>query len=405
MVMVVKSEWHQVERRDGIDIDVDILQEIYPDYDEEQIQEILDGLESGEHDIDEIISDAFDNDVELDWQYLNQDDWWTDRKGGYEITYKVEDWEYRKEYESPKTHKCTKCRWTGTRWETRTLHLNEDGSIHQEDDLEFDSTKDVCPMCDSDVELTPEGIEIQEKSNKLSKELDEMYPDEADESEQVEETVETTYQRVHPAGEYTIRIWGRTLEAGIGNITEAQYEYWSDDDHMYDLSDALDGSYDYEENKAPEDAKFECEGYYDFNDVADFYGYEEDDVLITITDSNNNEIYRGNFSGIFELGHGDEDTYWDCSEEVDEMYPNSYGNGFFLMYKQGGKGSCMQHTITVTEEFDLAKFKIHTVDVDGISHVKTVFYGDEELDDQGMDSEHDNWRGQWSDFQVHKINR
>ena len=28
-------------------------------------------------------------------------------------------------------------------------------------------------------------------------------------------------------------------------------------------------------------------------------------------------------------------------------------------------------------------------------------YDGEELDDQGMDSEHDNWRGQWSQFDVY----
>lgn len=90
MVTVVKSEWHQVERRYGLDIDEDILSEIYPDLDDEQITELLTNLESGEADIDDVINDAWDNDVELEWDWLDEDDWWTDRKGGYEVTYKVE---------------------------------------------------------------------------------------------------------------------------------------------------------------------------------------------------------------------------------------------------------------------------------------------------------------------------
>jgi len=174
MVMVVKSEWHQVEKRDGADITLEILEEIYPDMDEDELQNILDGLVSGDTDIDELISDAWENDVELDWQYLNQDDWWTDRKGGYETTYKVEDWEYREEYQLPKTHKCTKCRWVGTRYESLTLHLNEDGSIHKEDDLEFHSTKEVCPMCDSDLELTEDGIAEEERRKKVYAEIEKM---------------------------------------------------------------------------------------------------------------------------------------------------------------------------------------------------------------------------------------
>jgi len=174
MVMVVKSEWHQVEKRDGIDITLEILEEIYPHSDEDELQSMLDGLVSGDTDIDEVINDAWENDVELDWQYLNQDDWWTDRKGGYEVTYKVQDWQYREEFQFPKTHKCTKCRWTGTRWETLTLHLNIDGSIHEEDDLEFNLTKDVCPMCDSDLELTEVGKEHEEEQKQVEKELDEI---------------------------------------------------------------------------------------------------------------------------------------------------------------------------------------------------------------------------------------
>jgi hypothetical protein len=90
MVTVVKSEWHQVEKRYGFLIDEEILSEIYPDLDDEEIAELLTNLESGEADIDDIINDSWDAGVDLDWEWLDEDDWWTDRKGGYEVTYKVE---------------------------------------------------------------------------------------------------------------------------------------------------------------------------------------------------------------------------------------------------------------------------------------------------------------------------
>jgi hypothetical protein len=91
MVTVVKSEWHQVEKRYGVDIDEDILSEIYPDLDDEEIEIKLAELESGEVDIDEVIGDADDVGVDLDWDWLDEDDWWTDRKGGYEVTYEVQE--------------------------------------------------------------------------------------------------------------------------------------------------------------------------------------------------------------------------------------------------------------------------------------------------------------------------
>lgn len=90
MVNVVKSEWHQVEKRYGLEIDEGILSEIYPDKEEDEIEVILKGLEDGTYDIEDIINDAYEEGVDLDWDWLDEDDWWTDRKGGYEVTYEVQ---------------------------------------------------------------------------------------------------------------------------------------------------------------------------------------------------------------------------------------------------------------------------------------------------------------------------
>ncbi len=91
MVTIVKSEWHQVERRYAIDFDEVLLAEIYPDLDEDEIAEKLRQLEAGELDCEEVVNDSWSQDVDLDWDWLDEDDWWTDRKGGYDVTYKVEE--------------------------------------------------------------------------------------------------------------------------------------------------------------------------------------------------------------------------------------------------------------------------------------------------------------------------
>jgi hypothetical protein len=88
MVQVIKSEWHSVEKRYSAEIDEDILSEIYPDADEDEIQQMLQDLESGDMSIDTVIEDA-GWDVDIDWDWLDEDDWWTDRKGGYDVTYEV----------------------------------------------------------------------------------------------------------------------------------------------------------------------------------------------------------------------------------------------------------------------------------------------------------------------------
>jgi hypothetical protein len=88
---VIKSEWHQVEKRYETEVDEITLSDIYPDLDEVEIGEIMDELESGERTIEDIIEAAFNNDVDIDWDWMDEDDWWTDRKGGYEVTYEVSD--------------------------------------------------------------------------------------------------------------------------------------------------------------------------------------------------------------------------------------------------------------------------------------------------------------------------
>ena len=151
MVSVVKSEWHQVEKRYGLDIDADLLSEIYPELDEDAIAAKLAQLESGEEDVEDVLDEAQDNDVEIEWDYLNEDDWWTDRKGGYEVTYKAENWEVHQDYVAPITHKCTKCKWSGASYASAWSWEDKDGN-------EIDEPIKLCPMCDSVVELTEIGV-------------------------------------------------------------------------------------------------------------------------------------------------------------------------------------------------------------------------------------------------------
>jgi len=89
MVWIVKSEWHSVEKRYGAEIDESLLSEIYPDKDEDEIATMLQEIADGEADLEEIMSAAF-GEVDIDWDWLDEDDWWTDRKGGYDITYEVQ---------------------------------------------------------------------------------------------------------------------------------------------------------------------------------------------------------------------------------------------------------------------------------------------------------------------------
>lgn len=87
---IIKSEWHSVEKRYAIDIDENVINEIYEDATVEEIEEIMRQLKEGELNASTVIEDAWTNDVTIGWDWLDEDDWWTDRKGGYDVTYEID---------------------------------------------------------------------------------------------------------------------------------------------------------------------------------------------------------------------------------------------------------------------------------------------------------------------------
>ena len=139
-------------------------------------------IENGEVDIDTIIGEAYDNDVEIQWEF-QYDDCWTDRKGGYEVTYELGDddsW-VEPDKEPEPTHKCTKCRWVGQSYETRTQYYRADGTVIEDyygSDEESDHDEEVCPMCDSELTFTDHGKQEHEERAKRMAEIDAMFADE-----------------------------------------------------------------------------------------------------------------------------------------------------------------------------------------------------------------------------------
>ena len=88
MVQVTKHEWHQVDAQYVVDFDEELLSEIYPELDETEIQVILTGLQDGTYDIQDVINEADENGIDIEWD-SHYEDWWTMRKGGYEVTYDI----------------------------------------------------------------------------------------------------------------------------------------------------------------------------------------------------------------------------------------------------------------------------------------------------------------------------
>jgi Zn finger protein HypA/HybF involved in hydrogenase expression len=171
MVTLVKHEWHSVDSQFAIELDEALLSEIYTDLDETEIENLMKRIEIGEVSVEEIVEAAWENDVELEWD-RQYDDWWTERKGGYDVTYELGDESSWVTPDTPPepTHKCTNCKWTGRSYEGDWVWEDKDGN-------ELKEAKQVCPYCESDLELTEHGKVEEEASKKRMAELDVMFSD------------------------------------------------------------------------------------------------------------------------------------------------------------------------------------------------------------------------------------
>ena len=114
MVTLVKHEWHQVDSQYAIELDEDLLSEIYPDLKKKEIKKLLKDIENGDADFEDVLNDAWENDIDIEWEH-QYDDNWTMRKGGYDVTYELGDedsWHHEPPPPEP-THKCTRCKFKG----------------------------------------------------------------------------------------------------------------------------------------------------------------------------------------------------------------------------------------------------------------------------------------------------
>lgn len=169
MVTLVKHEWHQVDRQYAIELDEALLSEIYPGLDEDEIATMLQQIEDGEIEVEEVVNYAWETGVDLEWDH-QYDDCWTDRKGGYDVTYEVGDessWS-APEVPAEPTHKCTKCKWKGQSYDAEWKWEDDKGNA-------LDEAKHVCPYCESDITLTEEGVLKENESRKRLAEIEAMF--------------------------------------------------------------------------------------------------------------------------------------------------------------------------------------------------------------------------------------
>jgi hypothetical protein len=86
-MIINKIEWHQVSYHYETELTADMLMQIYPELEPEEAKEFLQDIADGKIDLDQVIEDSF-GECDIDWE-LDYTDNWTDRKGGYDVTYEI----------------------------------------------------------------------------------------------------------------------------------------------------------------------------------------------------------------------------------------------------------------------------------------------------------------------------
>lgn len=181
---------------------------------------------------------------------------------------------------------------------------------------------------------------------------------------------------------YTIEIWSRGIDVGIGTITKEQYEYWSERE-TGDLEDVLNSNFDYEENETPEEARMEREYYNEYEDV--FFGFGPDFEYneLTIKDEDGNIIYMGDLSGYIES--------YDPEYEIDltdggerDYYSQWLDPGYYVQWCQGGKGLYFDGEFE-TEKFDPLKIKFMRSETDYGEILTGIKYDGEEIENVAGD--------------------
>ena len=89
-MLIEKIEHHQVNYHYVLDLTEELLAEIYPENTPEENSELLAQVEAGSISVESIIDEAFESSVDIEWD-LEYEDNLTDRKGGYDITFRTKE--------------------------------------------------------------------------------------------------------------------------------------------------------------------------------------------------------------------------------------------------------------------------------------------------------------------------
>jgi len=183
-------------------------------------------------------------------------------------------------------------------------------------------------------------------------------------------------------GKYTICILGHSRTISKRKISKSQYIFWLAEENKYNLSLAINNNFDYDKNNTPSWGRFDG-GYEKLfaEDKNKLWGFNQNKNKMSITNAMGVEIYNGTLKDFVAKAHGTKDSVWTAGEIYQEIAPEYFGKGYWILHVQEKNGFCFQATIdTVDKKFDPRKLTYNFLDMNGLPLVNILYYDGIKLD-------------------------
>ncbi len=182
---------------------------------------------------------------------------------------------------------------------------------------------------------------------------------------------------------YRVRLWGYGGETVMGTVDRKVYDYFKQ--RRLDVSEFA-WNYEYaEENNIPEDIwPFDPGSWHDCDNMGHCWGVDRSAGTIQVDDENGNTVYEKPLEDIVGYDEENPEPEWCCGDEVwiDSQPPGTV----VFIGTSSEKGTFFEADLELKMPFNPAKLSLNYDEIDGNEIITSVYYEDEELNNDGGDT-------------------
>lgn len=174
---------------------------------------------------------------------------------------------------------------------------------------------------------------------------------------------------------FRLELYGLGLHAGIGSISKRVYDFWADNELVYEATEPFT-EFDYKSIGVTSDS-LKLRSFWGYCDVVKFDGVLLSNFSVVIRDGSGQHISSLDSEEFSEIAKDDPEYY---VTELDEFYSDSLGKGYYFYWMRLGRSLWNTTAIDLgVDGFDPRKLRFETVDFEGESYIVGLIYGEEKL--------------------------